>query len=81
MTNTFTFDEINLMCIYDTTDRVGLIIQLQEAMPYIENEELSEITATVISKLVGMTDDEYREIELKPTVTPDDTEDFDNEPF
>lgn len=79
MTNTFTFDEINLMCIYDTTDRVGLIIQLQEAMPYIENEELSEITATVISKLVGMTDDEYREIELKPTVTPDDTEDFDNE--
>lgn len=79
MTNTFTFDEINLMCIYDTTDRVGLIIQLQEAMPYIENEELSEITATVISKLVGMTDEEYREIELKPTVTPDDTEDFDNE--
>lgn len=79
MTNTFTFDEINLMCIYDTTDRVGLIIQLQDAMPYIENEELSEITATVISKLVGMTDDEYREIELKPTVTPDDTEDFDNE--
>lgn len=79
MTNTFTFDEINLMCIYDTTDRVGLIIQLQDAMPYIENEELSEITATIISKLVGMTDDEYREIELKPTVTPDDTEDFDNE--
>lgn len=79
MTNTFTFDEINLMCIYDTSDRVGLIIQLQEAMPHIENEELSEITATVISKLVGMTDDEYNEIELKPTVTPEDTEDFDNE--
>ena len=75
MTNTFTFDEINLMCIYDTSDRVGLIIQLQEAMPYIENEELKEITATVISKLVGMTDDEYNEIELKPTVTPEDTED------
>lgn len=79
MANAFTFDEINLMCIYDTSDRVGLIIQLQEAMPYIENEELSEITATVISKLVGMTDDEYREIELKPTVTLEDTEDFDNE--
>lgn len=75
MTNTFTFDEINLMCIYDTTDRVGLIIQLQEAMPHIENEELSEITATVISKLIGMTDDEYNEIELKPTITPEDTED------
>lgn len=77
MANAFTFDEINLMCIYDTSDRVGLIIQLQEAMPYIENEELSEITATVISKLVGMTDDEYREIELKPTVTLEDTEEFD----
>lgn len=75
MTNTFTFDEINLMCIYDTSDRVGLIIQLQEAMPHIENEELSEITATVISKLIGMTDDEYNEIELKPTITPEDTED------
>ena len=79
MTNTFTFDEINLMCIYDTTDRVGLIIQLQQALPHIDNEELSEITAGVISKLVGMTDDEYREIELKPTVTPEDTEDFDND--
>lgn len=79
MTNTFTFDEINLMCIYDTSDRVGLIIQLQEAMPYIENEELKELTATVISKLVSLTDDEYSEIELMPTVTPEDTEDFDNE--
>lgn len=79
MTNTFTFDEINLMCIYDTSDRQGLMVQLQEAMPHIENEELKEITATVISKLADMTDDEYTETELKPTVTPEDTEDFDNE--
>ena len=79
MTNTFTFDEINLMCIYDTSDRQGLMVQLQEAMPHIENEELKEITATVISKLADMTDDEYIETELKPTVMPEDTEDFDNE--
>ena len=72
--NVFTLDEMNLMCIYDTSDRVGLIIQLQEAMPYIENEELNEITSNIIKKLVGMNDEEYREIELVPTISLKDWE-------
>lgn len=71
----FTFDEINLMCIYDTTDRNKLIALLSEAMPYIEDEELKEMTESVISKLNALTDDEYSDLELTPTVTPDDTED------
>lgn len=71
----FTFDEINLMCIYDTTDRNKLITLLSEAVPYVEDEELKEMTASVISKLNALTDDEYSTLELTPTVTPDDTED------
>lgn len=71
----FTFDEINLMCIYDTTDRNKLIALLSEAVPYIEDEELKEMTESVISKLNALTDDEYSDLELTPTVMPDDTED------
>ena len=77
--NVFTVDEMNLICIYDTSDRVGLIIQLQEAMPFIQNEELSEITANIISKLVRMTDKEYREIEFLPTISIKDWEESDYE--
>lgn len=77
--NVFTLDEMNLMCIYDTSDRVGLIIQLQEAMPYIENEELNKITSNIIQKLVGMNDEEYREIELIPTISLKDWEETDYE--
>ena len=77
--NVFTVDEMNLICIYDTSDRVGLIIQLQEAMPFIQNEELSEITANIISKLVSMTDEEYREIEFLPTISIKDWEESDCE--
>ena len=71
---TFTQDEINLMCIYDTSDKGQLQAELSRTLPYIENAELKEITETVIHKLERMTAAEFSSLELTPTVTMEDTE-------
>lgn len=40
---TFSQDEINLMCIYDTSDKTELLKELRFSVPYIEDTELKEI--------------------------------------
>lgn len=72
---TFTSDEMNLICIYDTSDKAELEKQLRLSVPYIENAELREITETVINKLERMTAEEFEQTEFIPTVTADDMED------
>ena len=61
---TFSQDEINLMCIYDTSDKTELLKELRFSVPYIEDTELKEITETVIDKLERMTNDEFSKLEL-----------------
>ncbi|MBD9025882.1 MAG: hypothetical protein EGR09_03270 [Clostridiales bacterium] len=72
---TFTSDEMNLICIYDTSDKAELEKQLRLSVPYIENTELREITETVINKLERMTAEEFEQTEFIPTVTADYMED------
>ena len=72
---TFTSDEMNLICIYNTSDKAELEKQLRLSVPYIENTELREITETVINKLERMTAEEFEQTEFIPTVTADDMED------
>ena len=71
---TFTSDEMNLICIYDTSDKSELEKQLRLSVPYIENAELREITETVINKLERMTAEEFEQTEFIPTVTAEDME-------
>lgn len=65
---TFTQDEINLMCIYDTSDKGQLQTELSRALLYIENAELKEIAETVIDKLEYMTNEEFSKLELEPDI-------------
>ena len=64
----FTQDEMNLMCIYDTGTRVGLIAALTDMRGYLEpdEEELRSLTDSVLEKLRAMTDEGYAELELHP---------------
>ena len=64
----FSNDEINLMCIYDTGTRKGLIEALVTMrMQLEENEtELMRITDSTLTKLNACNDDEYELIELYP---------------
>ena len=61
----FTIEEINLMCIYDTGTRQGLMDALKamysDLLP--EEAELRQLTENVLAKLNGMTDDEYAQMQ------------------
>ena len=65
---TFTHDEINLMALYDTGTREGLISELSEMRKYLdENEkELRVLTDSVLTKLDSISDVEYGELDLIP---------------
>lgn len=70
----FTPDEVNLMCIYDTSDRERLIKEMGRSFKLVEDKELADIMWSAIGKLGSMTDTEYSELELVPTITDEDTE-------
>ena len=64
----FTFEEMNLMCIYNTGSRTGLIDSLSEMRGELspEETELLALTDSTLSKLRAMTDVEFDELELYP---------------
>lgn len=75
----FTVDEMNVISIYDTTDRKKLIVRLNEILPHIDDEEMSEITRAAISKLERMTDEEFSSTEFRSFLTPEEKEGYQNE--
>ena len=66
--NNFTFEEMNLMCIYNTGSRTGLLEALTEMRGYLtpEETELRELTNSALGKLRAMSDDEFAQLELYP---------------
>ena len=64
----FTNDEMNLMCIYDTGSKTGLINALSEMRKELDADEvtLRELTDSVLNKLSAMTDEDYEQLELYP---------------
>ena len=64
----FTFEEMNLLCIYNNGSRTGLIDALTEMRGGLspEEAELRELTDSALSKLQAMSDAEFAELELYP---------------
>ena len=64
----FTFEEMTLMCIYNTASRTGLIDSLREMRGELspEETELRELTDSALGKLQAMSDAEFAELELYP---------------
>ena len=69
-----TYEERQLMAIYNTGSRKGLLEALIDMRQYLSKEEreLNDLTASAISKLQEMSDDEYEALDLVPDF---DTED------
>ncbi len=67
----FTFEEMNLMCIYNTGSRTGLINSLREMRGELspEETELRELTDSALTKLCAMTDEDFAQLELYPDLT------------
>lgn len=64
----FTNDEMNLVCIYDTGNRTGLINALSEMRKELSMDEtdLRELTDSTLNKLSAMSDEDYAKLELYP---------------
>ena len=64
----FTFEEMNLMCIYNTGSRTVLIDSLREMRGELspEETELRELTDSALMKLQAMSDAEFSQLELYP---------------
>ena len=64
----FTFEEINLLCIYNPGTREGAIEALSEMRGYLEPDEteLLALTDSALGKLQAMSDNEFAELELYP---------------
>lgn len=64
----FTFEEMNLMYIYNTGTREGLIGALTEMRGYLEPDETELLTLTdsTLEKLSHMSDEAFDALELYP---------------
>mgnify|MGYP002674365521 FL=1 len=69
----FTNDEMNLMCIYDTGSRTGLMNALSEMRKELSTDEieLRELTDSTLNKLSAMSDEDYAKLELYPDFDDD----------
>ncbi len=64
----FTNDEMNLMCIYNTGTREGTLDALTAMREYLtpEETELRDMTDSVVEKLGKMSDAEFTALDLYP---------------
>ena len=60
----FTVEESNLICIFAGEGRNEVIKDIERALPYLEDTDMAELSGRVIGKLRGMTDEEFKQLEL-----------------
>jgi len=68
MIQPITYEQQQLMCIYNTGSRTGLIRTLNEMRTYLEDDEqeLQALTDSTINRLNAMSDAEFAELDLLP---------------
>ena len=71
--NPMTFEETNLLCIYNPGTRQGAIAALSEMRGYLEPDEAELLTLTdsTLAKLRAMTDADFDALELFPDFNPE----------
>ena len=72
--NKVTYEERQLMAIYNTGTRKDLLEALTDMQQYLSQEErgLNDLTASAIRKLQEMSDDEFEALDLVPDFDPDE---------
>ena len=72
---TFTFEEKNLVCIYNSAGtREGVIAALTEMRGYLgpDEEELQTLTDSALAKLQTMSDADFNDLDLIPDFEMED---------
>ena len=73
-TKMVSYEERQLMAIYNAGTRKGLLEALIDMQKFLSKEEqdLNDLTASAISKLQEMSDDDYEALDLVPDFDPED---------
>lgn len=76
MNHTFTFEEQQLMSLYNPGTRAGLIAALSDMKAYLEEDEteLRQLTDSALAKLEAISDEAYEALDLFPDFTEEDGE-------
>lgn len=61
MSEVFSVEESNLICVYKSERRETLIKDIQQSIPYLNDKEMIELSNKVLAKLEKITDDEFSE--------------------
>ena len=61
----FTVEEINFMCVFEEQDRTGMIADIKNVIPHIQDNDMVELTEQVLGKLEAMSDAEFAEVALE----------------
>lgn len=75
--NELTFEEKNLVCIYNSAGtREGVVAALRGMRGYLDADEteLRNLTDSALRKLEGMSDAEFSELDLFPEFDGEDAE-------
>ncbi|MDE7203187.1 MAG: transposon-transfer assisting family protein [Lachnospiraceae bacterium] len=59
MNTTFTVEESNLICIFAGEGRNEVIEDIQNALSYLDDSDMMELSERIIGKLRAMTDEEF----------------------
>lgn len=62
----YSMEEINLMCIYETESRTGMIAELEAATEYVDDPEMLRLIDQTLDKLNHTSDDEFADLALFP---------------
>lgn len=57
-------EEMNLLYMFDTSNRKAAVQDILDRFPFLENEELKEICQQTVKKLETMTDEEFGQIDF-----------------
>ena len=60
----FTVEEINLMCVFEGQDRTGMIAEIKNVIPHIQDSDMVEHAGQVTGKLEAMSDEEFAQVAL-----------------
>ena len=69
-TPTFTLAETNLMVIYSTGTRLGLLAEISNMLTFVSDDEaeLRQMTVSVMHKLRQITDEDFDALDLEPGI-------------
>lgn len=67
---------MNLMCIFDCSDRAALIKDIEDSLPYIDDTDMADLMRQTVDMVEAMTDEEFAEIEFEPVWDEDEDDEY-----